>query len=69
MQTHHVFFRACEDAKGKETKVRNKQTKEVVANVYDYFKELNRFKRTQESLKQTSDVDILKTHLPPQLQV
>ena len=31
------------------------QTKEVVVNVYDYFEELDRRKRTEESLKQTSD--------------
>ena len=31
------------------------QTKEVVANVYDYFEGLDRRKRTEGSLKQTSD--------------
>ena len=34
MRTHHVFSRVREDTKAKET-VRS-QTKEVVANVYDY---------------------------------
>ena len=49
------FSRVREDAKGKETEVTNKQTKEVVANVYDYFKEINRYKQIQGSLKRTSD--------------
>ena len=31
------------------------QTKEVVANVYEYFEELGRRKRTEGSLKRTSD--------------
>ena len=31
------------------------QTKEVVVNLYDYFEELDRRKRTEGSLKQTSD--------------
>ena len=31
------------------------QTNEVVANVYDYFEELNRCKWIQRSLKQTAD--------------
>ena len=35
------------------------QTKEVVVNVYDYFEELDRCKRTEGSLKQTSDGTIL----------
>ena len=35
MWTHHVFSYVCEDAKGKELM---SQTKEIVANVYDYFK-------------------------------
>ena len=31
------------------------QTKEVVANVYEYFKQLGRRKQTEGSLKRTSD--------------
>ena len=31
------------------------QTKEVVVNVYEYFEELGRRKRTEGSLKRTSD--------------
>ena len=31
------------------------QTKEAVVNVYEYFEELSRCKRTEESLKRTSD--------------
>ena len=38
----------------KEMRLRS-QTKEASANVYNYFKELNKRKRTQGSLKQTSD--------------
>ena len=44
MQTRHVFSHICEDAKGKETR---SQTKEVVPNIYGYFKELNMCKQTQ----------------------
>ena len=51
-QRHHIISRICEDAKGKETDITKK---EGVANVYDYYKELGRCKRTQGSLKQTSD--------------
>ena len=43
----------CEDTKGKETEV---TTKEVVANVYDYFKELNRCQQTQGPLKRIADI-------------
>ena len=35
------------------------QTKEVFANVYDCLEELNRYKRTQASLKQTSDATVV----------
>ena len=31
------------------------QTKEVVANVYDYFEQLSRYKRTQGPLKRKAD--------------
>ena len=34
------------------------QTKEVVVNVYEYFEELGRRKRTEGSLKQTYDATI-----------
>ena len=52
MRTDHVFSGAREDAKGKRLR---SQRKEVVADVYDYFEELNRCKRTQALLKQTAD--------------
>ena len=32
------------------------QTKEIVANVYNYFEDLNKCKRTEGSLKRTADV-------------
>ena len=50
MRTHHVFSRVCEDANWKEIESANK---EVVVNVYDYFEELGRRKRTEGSLKRT----------------
>ena len=43
MRTDHVFPRVRED------------TKEVVANVYDYFEELHRRQCTQGPLKRTAD--------------
>ena len=53
MRTDHVFFRARENAKGKRLK---SQTKEVVANVYDYFEEVSRRQRTQAPFKRTFDM-------------
>ena len=44
MRTDHVFPHVREDAKGKRLRL---QTKEVVANVYDYFEEIHRYQRTQ----------------------
>ena len=35
------------------------QTKEVVANVYDYFEQLSRYKRTQGALKRKADATAL----------
>ena len=52
MRTDHVFPRVREDTKGKRLR---SQTKEVVANVYDYFEELHRRQRTQGPLKRTAD--------------
>ena len=52
MQTDHIFSRAREDTKGKRLR---SQTKEVVANAYEYFEELNRCQQTQGPLKQTAD--------------
>ena len=40
--THHIFSRACEHTKGKEIEIT--QTKEVVMNVYVYFKDVNGLK-------------------------
>ena len=50
MRTHHVFSRAREDTKGKETEI----TKEVVANVCDNLEEVSRHQPTQGPLKQTT---------------
>ena len=52
MLTDDIFFLTLEKAKGKILKL---QTKDVVANVYDYFEEVSRHQRTQGSLKRTSD--------------
>ena len=52
MRTDHVFLRVHEDTKRKRLR---SQTKEVVANVYDYFEELYRRQRTQGPLKRTAD--------------
>ena len=52
MRTVHVFPRVREDTKAKRLRL---QTKEVVANVCDYFKELYRHQRTQGPLKRTAD--------------
>ena len=44
MRTDHVFPHVREDAKRKRLR---SQTKEVVANVYNYFEEIHRCQRTQ----------------------
>ena len=52
MSQEHVFSRAREDVKGKRLR---SQTKEVVANVYDYFEQVSRRQRTQGPLKRNTD--------------
>ena len=52
MRTHHIFSRACEDAQGKRLR---SQTKEIVANVCDYFEEVSRRQQTLGPLKRTFD--------------
>ena len=52
MRTDHVFPHVREDTKAKRLW---SQTKEVVADVYDYFEELHRCQCTQGPLKRTAD--------------
>ena len=52
MRTDHVFPSVREDTKAKRLML---QTKEIVANVYDYFEELHRYQCTQGPLKRTAD--------------
>ena len=55
MRTDHVFSHACSCSHAKGKRLRS-QTKEVVVNVYDYFKEFNRRQWTLGPIKQISDV-------------
>ena len=55
MSCKHTMFSLVFMKMPKGKRLRS-QTKEIVANVYDYFEELSRCKQTQGSLKQTSDV-------------
>ena len=58
MRTHHVFSRVHEDAKRKRLR---SQTKEVIVNVYDYFKEVSRCQQTQGPLKRLMTKEL---HVP-----
>ena len=51
----HVFPRVREDTKAKRLRL---QTKEVVANFYDYFEELHRHQCIQGPLKRTADATV-----------